>query len=43
MPFSYNFVEQNDSTLVYAKNLKAEKTTLDSLEWLKMLFTIFIV
>ena len=23
--FSYNFVEQNDSTLVYAKNLKAEK------------------
>ena len=39
--FSYNFVEQNDSTLVYAKNLKAEKTTLDSLESLKNAFYHF--
>ena len=39
--FSYNFVEQNDSTLVYAKNLKAEKTTLDSLEFLKNAFYHF--
>ena len=39
--FSYDFVEQNDSTIVYTKNLKAEKTTLDSLESLKNAFYHF--
>ena len=33
--FSYNIVEQTDSSLVYTKSLNVENTTLDSLEMVK--------
>ena len=40
--FSYNIVEQTDSTLVYTKSLNMENTTLDSLEMVKNAYYHFL-
>ena len=40
--FSYNIVEQTDSSLVYAKSLNVENTTLDSLEMVKNAYYHFL-
>ena len=40
--FSYNVVEQTDSSLVFAKSLNVENTTLDSLEMVKNAYYHFL-
>ena len=40
--FSYNIVEQTDSSLVYTKSLNVENTTLDSLEMVKNAYYHFL-
>ncbi len=40
--FSYNIIEQTDSSLVYIKSLNVENTTLDSLEIVKNAYYHFL-
>lgn len=40
--FSYNIIEQTDSSLVYTKSLNVENTTLDSLEMVKNAYYHFL-
>ena len=40
--FSYNIIEQTDSSLVYTKYLNVENTTLDSLEMVKNAYYHFL-
>ena len=40
--FTYNIVEQTDSSLVYTKSLNMENTTLDSLEMIKNAYYHFL-